>query len=399
MGSMTVSAPDTTSGVCTSPPDWLGRRGLGATPFAADLLFLAGAALPAGAALSAGAAAPAGAACLGGAGSFAGILAGRSSVRTLGDRLCSAMSRPGHGGSPPGIRVLGASAACGREPSTSGSTHGGAPAVRLLRGSGGFSAGMNRGPGGSGTWGRAVWALPVAAVWGTDRAGAGYRPVVPRRAYWWSAPSGSVPPRRSAQPAQAGRRLAVAVAGRRLAVAVAGRRLALAVAGRRLAVAVAGRRLAASGSSAVGSGSLGAGPQPLGPTAVGSSGTGGPSSIGPPARPSGTGGSSGLVWPASGPLAGFSAGAAFSAAAGADFSAARGWCCFSRAGAPPSAAAGACFSAAEGDLGLLNQSDHSYWLFSVRSIDWYCSPAATGSLTGPDRASLRRPGRPRDWDL
>jgi hypothetical protein len=106
-------------------------------------------------------------------------------------------------------------------------------------------------------------------------------------------------------------------------------------------------------------------------------------------------------------LAGFSAGAGFSAAAGAGFSAAAGagfsaaaGAGFSAAaGAGFSAAAGAGFSAAAGDLGLLNQSDHSYWLFSVRSIDWYCSPAATGSLLGPDRASLRRPRLPCDADL
>jgi hypothetical protein len=61
--------------------------------------------------------------------------------------------------------------------------------------------------------------------------------------------------------------------------------------------------------------------------------------------------------------------------------------------------AGAGFSGAESDLGLLNQSDHSYWLFSERSIDWYCSPAATGSLLGPDRPSLRRPRLPCDADL
>ena len=139
------------------------------------------------------------------------------------------MSRPGHGGSSPGrrgpgIRVLGASAACGREPSTPGSTHGGAPAVRLLRGSGGFSAGMNRGAGGSGIWGRAgVGATRCGRVGdGSSRGGipAGGAttglPVV--------GPGGSVPPRRSPQPALAGRRSALALAGRRPAVALAGRR-------------------------------------------------------------------------------------------------------------------------------------------------------------------------------
>ena len=292
MGSMTVSAPDTTSGVLYVAACLAWPAEPAVTSFAADLLFLAGAAL------SAGAAAPAGAACLGGAGSSAGVLAGRSSVRTLADRLCSAMSRPGHGGSPPGIRVLGASAACGREPSTSGSTHGGAPAVRLLRGSGGFSAGMNRGTGGSGIWGRAgVGATRCGRVGdGSSRGGipaggatTGLLVVGPE---WVGSPLALPAAGSGRTAAGSGRtavgggcgRLAAAVAlaggggggsgrsaaalalagrrrlgsGRRRQPALAGRRSALALAGRRSALALAGRqpaRLGRSGRAAVGSGS------------------------------------------------------------------------------------------------------------------------------------------------